>query len=44
MLSKLNLDTAIIESRKFERLIKINVLRDIKLLINGRFNGNNFVG
>lgn len=44
MLSELNLHTAIIENRKFERLIKINVLRDIKLLINGRFNGNNFVG
>lgn len=35
MLSELNLDIAIIESRKFEILIKINVLRDVKLLING---------
>lgn len=35
MLSELNLDIGIIESRKFEILIKINVLRDVKLLING---------
>lgn len=35
MLSELNLNIAIIESRKFEILIKINVLRDVKLLING---------
>lgn len=35
MLFELNLDIAIIESRKFEILIKINVLRDVKLLING---------
>lgn len=36
----------LIENRKFKRLMKINVLRDVKLLINGhgKFNGNNFVG